>query len=55
MTADNHYKIMPRELIPSGFVHDTTAVEALGGRDLSGKTTIVTDVLRQINRFFRNP
>lgn len=32
----------PQKPIPSGFGKETTAVEALGGRDLSGKTAIVT-------------
>lgn len=42
MHSDNLYKITPQAPIPSGFGHQTTAREALGGRDLSGKTAIVT-------------
>jgi NAD(P)-dependent dehydrogenase (short-subunit alcohol dehydrogenase family) len=42
MHTDNIYKITPQEPIPSGFGQQTTAREALGGRDLSGKTAIVT-------------
>ncbi|NBD24539.1 oxidoreductase [Paenibacillus glycinis] len=36
------YTRTPQEPIPSGFGSDTTAAEALGGRDLSGKIAIVT-------------
>ncbi|MCL6458068.1 MAG: SDR family NAD(P)-dependent oxidoreductase [Gorillibacterium sp.] len=42
MHTDNLYKITPQAPIPSGFGSQTTAQEALGGRDLSGKIAIVT-------------
>ncbi|MFH5186018.1 SDR family NAD(P)-dependent oxidoreductase [Paenibacillus sp. TAB 01] len=42
MQTDAQYKITPQAPIPSGFGKETTAAEALGGRDLSGKTAIVT-------------
>ncbi|MBO7743126.1 SDR family NAD(P)-dependent oxidoreductase [Paenibacillus sp. MWE-103] len=42
MRTINGYPITPQQPIPSGFGHDTTATEALGGRDLTGKTAIVT-------------
>lgn len=42
MTAINGYTITPQEPIRSGFGHHTTAAEALDGRDLTGKTAIVT-------------
>lgn len=42
MHEDNLYKITPQEPISSGFGPETTALEALGGRDLSGKIAIVT-------------
>jgi NAD(P)-dependent dehydrogenase (short-subunit alcohol dehydrogenase family) len=42
MHTNNSYKITPQEPIPSGLGKQTTAKEALGGRDLSGKVAIVT-------------
>ncbi|WP_042169411.1 oxidoreductase [Paenibacillus gorillae] len=42
MPVNTAYQITPQEPIPSGFGPQTTAQEALGGRDLSGKTAIVT-------------
>lgn len=38
----SYYTTTPQEPIPSGYGAETTAKEALGGRDLSGKTAIVT-------------
>ena len=42
MQKNAAYTKTPQEPIPSGFGNDTTAAEALGGRDLSGKIAIVT-------------
>lgn len=42
MHMDHIDKSTPQEPIPSGFGPQTTAREALGGRDLSGKIAIVT-------------
>ncbi|GGG72652.1 oxidoreductase [Paenibacillus radicis (ex Gao et al. 2016)] len=42
MLTNNDYQITPQQPIPSGFGPQSTAQEALGGRDLSGKTVIVT-------------
>ncbi|MFC4807899.1 oxidoreductase [Paenibacillus sp. GCM10023250] len=42
MRITNEYTITPQEPIRSGYGHHTTAKEALGGRDLSGKTAVVT-------------
>ncbi|CAI6037707.1 oxidoreductase [Cohnella sp. JJ-181] len=42
MLKTANYTITPQAPIPSGFGSETTAAEALGGRDLSGKIAIVT-------------
>ncbi|WP_274648456.1 oxidoreductase [Paenibacillus humicola] len=42
MTTTIGYATTPQAPIPSGFGHNTTAAEALGGRNLKGKTAIVT-------------
>ncbi|MBW7459927.1 SDR family NAD(P)-dependent oxidoreductase, partial [Paenibacillus sepulcri] len=42
MHTDNIDTITPQAPIPSGFGPQTTAREALGGRDLTGKIAIVT-------------
>ncbi|MFC0330115.1 oxidoreductase [Paenibacillus sepulcri] len=42
MQTGNSYTITPQAPIPSGLGPQTTAREALGGRDLSGKIAIVT-------------
>ena len=42
MNKTNGYVITPQEPIPSSLQHDTTAAEALGGRNLTGKTAIVS-------------
>lgn len=42
MGTTNGYIITPQVPIASGFGHDTSAAEALDGRDLTGKTAIVT-------------
>ncbi|WP_235946897.1 SDR family NAD(P)-dependent oxidoreductase [Paenibacillus glycinis] len=42
MPTDTAYRVTPQAPIPSGFGPLTTAREALGGRDLSGRTAIVT-------------
>ncbi|MBB3128307.1 NAD(P)-dependent dehydrogenase (short-subunit alcohol dehydrogenase family) [Paenibacillus rhizosphaerae] len=42
MGTTNGYMITPQVPIASGFGHNTTATEALDGRDLTGKTAIVT-------------
>ncbi|NBD26251.1 SDR family NAD(P)-dependent oxidoreductase [Paenibacillus sp. T1] len=39
---NEQYRATPQMPLPSGFGPQTTAKEALGGRDLSGKTAIVT-------------
>jgi len=42
MNTKNEYQATPQEPLQSGFGKDTTAAEALGGRELSGKIVIVT-------------
>ncbi|MBO7748555.1 SDR family NAD(P)-dependent oxidoreductase [Paenibacillus sp. MWE-103] len=42
MQPTDNYVPTPQAPIPSGFGPQTTAAEALGGRDLTGKTAIVT-------------
>jgi NAD(P)-dependent dehydrogenase (short-subunit alcohol dehydrogenase family) len=42
MSRTNPYSVTPQQPLPSGFGPQTTAREALGGRDLSGKTALVT-------------
>jgi hypothetical protein len=42
MNTANGYRITPQTPLLSGFGKETTAAEALGGRDLSGKIAIVT-------------
>jgi hypothetical protein len=42
MTGTESYKTTPQAPIPSGFGSDTTALEVVGGRDLTGAIAIVT-------------